>query len=260
MIRPPHLMGAFEFVAVSALRAAHDAPVSPNATPQVHALLDFLDRISGQYILSGQQEIAWDESRKEEDFDYILQQTGKVPAVRGFDFLQYVYSPSVRANQHATERAIAWSQNGGIVTFCCHMFMDIGSPARQPQFYVPSANNGVGTTFDIRQAVIAGTPENTEYLAKLDIIAEELTKLRDTLVSDEELGRAKEHLIGVQSIGLQRNGARAGTMALDACYGLGADAYLRYPAEIATVTPEDVREAARRVIDFERSALTVVGP
>lgn len=163
----------------SALRAAHDAPVSPNATPQVHALLDFLDRISGQYILSGQQEIAWDESRKEEDFDYILQQTGKVPAVRGFDFLQYVYSPSVRANQHATERAIAWSQNGGIVTFCCHMFMDIGSPARQPQFYVPSANNGVGTTFDIRQAVIAGTPENTEYLAKLDIIAEELTKLRD---------------------------------------------------------------------------------
>lgn len=108
-------------------------------------------------------------------------------------------------------------------------------------------------------SVYMGTsPEKVD--AALDGIRAELTKLRDTLVSDDELGRAKEHLIGTQSIGLQRNGARAGTMALDACYELGADAYLRYPAEISAVTPDDVREAARRVIDFERSALAVVGP
>jgi zinc protease len=84
--------------------------------------------------------------------------------------------------------------------------------------------------------------------------------MRDELVSEAELARAREHLIGTQGIGLQRNGARAGVMALDACYGLGADAFLKYPDEIAQVTAEDVRDAARRVIDFERSALSVVGP
>lgn len=161
------------------VQAAIDAPVSPNAQPGVAQLLSFLESVNGRYVLSGQQEIAWDLNRQEEDFDYILKTTGKTPAVRGFDFLQYVYSPSVRANQNATERAIAWAKSGGIVTFCCHLFMDLNSTNGSPQFYVPAANHGVGTNFDIRQAVIAGTPENTEFLAKLDLIAAELKKLRD---------------------------------------------------------------------------------
>jgi mannan endo-1,4-beta-mannosidase len=162
------------------LNAAIDAPVSPNAQPNVAQLMQFLDSVKGNHVLSGQQEIAWDLKRNDEDFDYILKTTGKLPAVRGFDFLEYVYSPSVRANQNATERAIAWARAGGIVNFCCHMFMDTGSPAGSPQFYVPGANgNSTGTTFDISKAVVSGTTENTEYLAKLDIIASELKKLRD---------------------------------------------------------------------------------
>ncbi len=108
-------------------------------------------------------------------------------------------------------------------------------------------------------SVYMGTsPEKVE--AALAGIRAELAKLCDELVSDAELARAKEHLIGTQGIGLQRNGARAGVMALDACYGLGADAFLKYPEEIAAVTAEDIRSAARRVIDFEREALAVVGP
>lgn len=108
-------------------------------------------------------------------------------------------------------------------------------------------------------SVYMGTsPEKVE--AALAGIRAELAKLREDLVSDAELSRAKEHLIGTQSIGLQRNGARAGVMALDACYGLGADAFLKYPEEIAAVTAEDIRSAAQRVIDFQREALAVVGP
>lgn len=108
-------------------------------------------------------------------------------------------------------------------------------------------------------SVYMGTsPEKVD--AALEGIRVELSKLREELVSDAEISRAKEHLIGTQGIGLQRNGARAGVMALDVCYGLGAEAYLNYANEIAAVTPEDVREVARRVIDFERSALAVVGP
>jgi zinc protease len=108
-------------------------------------------------------------------------------------------------------------------------------------------------------SIYMGTsPEKVE--AALAGIRAELTKLREELVTDAELSRAKEHLIGTQGIGLQRNGARAGVMALDACYGLGAEAFLRYPEEIAAVTAEDIRSAAQRVIDFQREALAVVGP
>jgi len=168
--------------------AAIDAPVSPNAQPGVAATLQFFDNLSGHYILAGQQEFpGWpdvlSDPSQDVDFNYIQQTTGRVPTLRGFDFLFYVHSPEGRATQHGTERAIAWAKGGGLVAFCCHMFMNIGSPAGNPQFYVPSANNGVCTTFDIRQAVIDGTPENTEFFAKLDIIAAELTKLRDAGVT-----------------------------------------------------------------------------
>ncbi len=108
-------------------------------------------------------------------------------------------------------------------------------------------------------SIYMGTsPEKVE--AALAGIRAELAKLQVDLVTDAELSRAKEHLIGTQGIGLQRNGARAGVMALDACYGLGAEAFLRYPEEIAAVTAEDLRSAAQRVIDFKREALAVVGP
>jgi zinc protease len=96
--------------------------------------------------------------------------------------------------------------------------------------------------------------------AALEGMRAELTRVRDDLVDERELERAREHLIGTQAVGLQRNGARAGVMALDACYGLGPEAYLRYADEIASVSREAVRDVARRVIDFQRSALVVVGP
>lgn len=172
-------IAAILFTCAPALRAL-DAPVSPNAQPNVVQLLQFFETVRGQYIVSGQQEIAWSLTRQEEDIDYILKTTGKRPALRGFDFLQYMYSPSVRATQNATERAIAWSRSGGIVTFCNHFFVDIGSTNGTPQFYTPGTNgSSAGTNFDIREAVKTGTPENIEFLGKLDILAVELKKLRD---------------------------------------------------------------------------------
>jgi hypothetical protein len=167
-----------------ALLAALDAPVTLNARAGVAAELQFFANISGRSIVAGQQEIAWDESRADEDVDYLVEKTGRTPGLRGFDFLKYVESSASRAGQQSTERAIAWARAGGLVAYCCHLFVDIGSTNGTPQFYTPGSNgNPVGTNFDIRQAVISGTPENTEFLAKLDIIAAELTKLRDAGVT-----------------------------------------------------------------------------
>jgi zinc protease len=105
---------------------------------------------------------------------------------------------------------------------------------------------------------MATSPEKVG--AALEGMRAELARVREQLVSDAELSWAKEHLLGTHDIGLQRNGARAGVLALDTCYGLGPDADFRYGEEISRVTAAAVREVAQRVIDFERSALAVVGP
>lgn len=105
---------------------------------------------------------------------------------------------------------------------------------------------------------MATSPEKVD--AALAGMREELDKLKQARVSDEELLRARRYLVGTQQIGLQRNGARAATMALDTCYGLGPQKYLRYAEEIEAVTAEDVLEVARRVLDFDKETLVVVGP
>jgi zinc protease len=108
-------------------------------------------------------------------------------------------------------------------------------------------------------AVYMGTsPEKLD--AALEGIRRELTRVRDEPVPEEELARARQHLIGTHEIGLQRNGARAALMALDACYGMGTDNFLHYAERVAAVSARDVRDVAQRIIDFERSALAIVGP
>jgi zinc protease len=108
-------------------------------------------------------------------------------------------------------------------------------------------------------AVYIGTsPEKVD--AALEGIRAELRKVCDAPVGADELARAKEHLIGTHEIGLQRNGARAAVLALDHCYGLGSRGFFDYAKEIAQVTAEHVQAAARQVVDFERSALSQVGP
>lgn len=108
-------------------------------------------------------------------------------------------------------------------------------------------------------AVYMGTsPEKVS--AALAGIREQLERIRDEAVAPAELARAQQHLIGTHEIGLQRNGARAGLLALDALYGLGQENFLHFAERISTVTVADVQAAAQRVIDFSRSALAVVGP
>lgn len=162
-----------------AASAAIDPPVSPNAHREVAALLRVLESVSERYILSGQQELGWDNARVDEDIAFIERETGQLPVVRGLDYGDYLRDPGAPARYHATERAIAWAKRGGIVTFSLHLPMDLGAPAGNPQFYTPGVHGNPGTTFDLRQAVIDGTPENRELIAKMDVVAAELMRLRD---------------------------------------------------------------------------------
>jgi zinc protease len=108
-------------------------------------------------------------------------------------------------------------------------------------------------------AVYMGTsPEKVE--PALAAIRAELERVRDELVPEAELERARQLLIGTHEIGLQRNGARALMLATDACFGVGLENFQHYARRVSAVTAGQVREVARRVIDLERGALAVVGP
>ncbi|MEZ5276575.1 MAG: glycosyl hydrolase [Opitutaceae bacterium] len=147
---------------------ALDAPVSPDAIPEVGALLDFLESVRGKYVLSGQQEtVDWFGTGNNPEFPYILDKTGQVPAVRGFDFM--FMSDDRNTTQRVGERAIEWSEAGGIVTICFHWFA--GRP--REAFYTNS------TDFNLIEALKAGTRDNEEFIREMDEVAEELKKLRD---------------------------------------------------------------------------------
>jgi zinc protease len=108
-------------------------------------------------------------------------------------------------------------------------------------------------------AVYMGTsPEKVE--AAVEGMRRELQRIRDEPIPAEELERAKQHIIGTYEIDLQRNSSRATLLALDTCYGVGLDNFLHYSERVAKVTAEDVQAVARKVIDFDRVAMAVVGP
>ena len=94
----------------------------------------------------------------------------------------------------------------------------------------------------------------------LSSLRAEIDKLLQAAPSEKELDRARTHLIGAHAIGLQRNSARAATLAFDECYGLGEGHTARYPVRIAAVTGEQVLAAARRTLRAEAEVITLVAP
>lgn len=156
-------------------------PVTPGTIREARALLQYLDAVSGRYILSGQQEDAavpdWSKDGNV-DFDFIEKTTGKLPVTRGFDYVWFTLKPEKTGPRTVGRRAVAWARRGGVVQLCVHWAADLGSPAGQPDFYTPSETRK-GTTFDIAQVTVEGTPENKEFLAKLARFAPDLQYLRD---------------------------------------------------------------------------------
>jgi zinc protease len=91
-------------------------------------------------------------------------------------------------------------------------------------------------------------------------IKEQLALVLEKGVTDEELKRAQNYLVGNFEIGLQQNSAQAAKIAFDELYGLGWDEYKRYPDEIYSVTKADIQRVARKYIDLYKYTLAIVKP
>ena len=87
----------------------------------------------------------------------------------------------------------------------------------------------------------------------------ELYRLKKEVVSEKELFRAVEYMVGGHVTDLQRADSQAMTMALMEVYGFGYDDFLLYPDQVRAVTREDVRRVAERVL-CEKPFVVTAGP
>ncbi len=162
---------------------------NPNASDTTKRLYNYLCDQYGNHIISGQQEYCgshnynqWSDpdtyiKDNEAEFEYILEQTGKQPAIRGIDFLAYNTTSTWRDD--APERCIEWvNEYGGIATVSWHWNVPVEEGSTETAFYVESAN-ATYTTFSISNALKEGTWENEVLMADIAYIAEQLTKLKE---------------------------------------------------------------------------------
>ena len=144
---------------------------NPNAQDEAKVLMEYLAGVEGKGILTGQHT----QSIPQEELACIQRETGKLPALCGFELLGY--SPNIRLddadeacitevldNRGTLDKAWDWANRGGIITFTWHWFSPLGG--RDKAFY--AAN----TDFDAQKALQPGTPENVAFYHDMDHMAE----------------------------------------------------------------------------------------
>lgn len=104
-----------------------------------------------------------------------------------------------------------------------------------------------GTTLDKRDEVRS-------------IIEEEVQKIRNAPISQEELKRAKGMAITAQAVDLQTNAAQANNAIVNELLDRGFKNSDNYQKEINAVTVEDVQRVAKKYLRPEVSALAIVEP
>jgi len=94
----------------------------------------------------------------------------------------------------------------------------------------------------------------------IQAVLRELRKVKEEGLTEDEVERAKQYLIGTFEIGLQTNGAQASTMSLDELYGIGFDYHQKYPEEIQKVKKEDVHRVAQKYFALDAYSLAIIRP
>lgn len=132
----------------------------PQASGRTQSLYSLLEGEQGKRILTAQQESP---SRHDHDaeINYLLKTTGRLPAIRGLDFIHQDFGGVV-------ERALDWNSRGGIVSICWHTGV-IGTGYPESQSEKP----------DPVPLLTPGTPGNTHLLQRWDEAASALRRLAE---------------------------------------------------------------------------------
>ncbi|QLG42866.1 beta-mannosidase [Paenibacillus sp. E222] len=156
------------------------------ATPETQLLMNYLTEVYGNHIISGQQEIygGGNDGNTELEFDWIHNLTGKYPAIRGFDFMNY--NPLYGWEDGTTDRMIDWVNNrNGIATASWHINVPRNFTTYQLGDHVDwkeATYKPTETNFNTANAVIPGTKEYQYVMSTIDDLAEQLLILQDNNV------------------------------------------------------------------------------
>ena len=107
--------------------------------------------------------------------------------------------------------------------------------------------------------IYAGTTKANRARVQ-NIIEEEVQRVREAPITDEELARAKTMAIAAHAINSQTNAAQAQQAASDELLGLGYNERSRYANAINSISVADVQRVARHYLRAEAAALAVVEP
>lgn len=91
-------------------------------------------------------------------------------------------------------------------------------------------------------------------------IRREIEKLREGDITQEEIDRAKQYIIGSHDIGLQKYSSRAKQMGLDELYGLGYRHLERFPDKIETVDQTELQHLVDTYLNPDKAAISVTKP
>lgn len=105
---------------------------------------------------------------------------------------------------------------------------------------------------------ISTTPEKREFA--IQKMKEEIEILKNEPVSQEELDRAINKIIGGDAGKLQSTMGMAEEFVLDEMYGLGYQEAFDYIDQIKAVTPEDIQRVARQYFDLDNCVISIVEP
>ena len=153
------------------------------ATPETQILMNYLTEVYGEHIISGQQEIygGGNDGNYELEFDWIYNLTGKYPAIRGFDFMNY--NPLYGWEDGTTDRIIDWVNNrDGIATAAWHINVPRDFDAYQlgePVDWEDATYKPTETNFNTANAVVPGTKEYQYVMMTIEDLANQLQILQD---------------------------------------------------------------------------------
>lgn len=133
---------------------------NPDADENARKVYDYICENFGTYMLSCQQESTW-MSTPDYEMDIIEKATGKLPAMRGLDFMNGDFKGVV-------ERSKKWHEKGGLVTICWHTGIN-----------GKGYNESLKDEPDFEKLLTPGTDEYNAMIANWDKAANALAELRD---------------------------------------------------------------------------------
>ena len=129
---------------------------------------------------------------------------------------------------------------------------------KQSLAYSVTASSFEGFDFGYVLAYMGTSPEKVGQ--GLDGLRKALTQIANAPITASELERAQRYVVGTYDVGLQRRGARAGTLAYSLLFESPMLEFDAYTDRVLATTADDVLGLASRLIDLDKATVCILEP